>query len=401
MSKTILLLGGSRYAIPVIEAAHKLDCKIITCDYLPDNIAHQFSDGYENVSIIEKDAVLRIAENDHIDGIMSFACDPGVTTAAYVAERLGLPSCGSYNSVSILQNKRRFRKFLRDNGFAVPWSYGYTGKCEAVKDADKYEYPLIVKPADSAGSKGVNKVTSIEQLSIAIDAAIDNSHSGEFVIEQFLECEGHPSDSECFSVNGNLRFVSYSAQRFDIESANPYTPAGFTWEPSISKSNQTLLSAELQRLLGLLEMKTSLYNVETRQCIDGKAYLMEVSPRGGGNRLAEMLKYATGTDLIMYAVQAALGEKIEGDFDERIKGNWAEIILHGRRRGRFKSIHLSKEIEESLIEKDIWIHPGDYIGPFTGANMTIGTIIMNFSDEKIMHEVMEEPYRYIDILTEE
>ena len=89
-----MLLGGSRYLLPVIETAHKLGVHVITCDYLPDNIAHKFSDKYINVSVIDKEAVLEVAKKEGIDGIMSFACDPGVVTAAYVAEKLGVPFSG-------------------------------------------------------------------------------------------------------------------------------------------------------------------------------------------------------------------------------------------------------------------------------------------------------------------
>ena len=118
--KRLMILGGSRYALPVIKAAHELGCYVITMDYLPDNIAHKYSDEYCNVSIIEKDAVLEEAMRLQIDGIMSFACDPGVVTAAYVAEKLGLPFQGSHESTSILQDKGLFRQFLTENGFNVP-----------------------------------------------------------------------------------------------------------------------------------------------------------------------------------------------------------------------------------------------------------------------------------------
>ena len=121
-----MILGGSRYALPVIEAAHELGVYVITCDYLPDNIAHKYSDEYCNVSIIDKEATLKAAKNLKIDGIMSFACDPGVVTAAYVAEEMGLPNVGPYESVCILQNKKRFREFLTKNGFNVPVAKGYT-----------------------------------------------------------------------------------------------------------------------------------------------------------------------------------------------------------------------------------------------------------------------------------
>ena len=110
--KKLMILGGSRYIFPVIKAAHDLGIYVITCDYLPHNIAHKYSDEYCNISIIDKEKILATAKKLNIDGIMSFACDPGVVTAAYVAEQMGLPNVGPYESVCILQNKWKFREFL-------------------------------------------------------------------------------------------------------------------------------------------------------------------------------------------------------------------------------------------------------------------------------------------------
>ncbi|MCR5136738.1 MAG: carboxylate--amine ligase, partial [Oscillospiraceae bacterium] len=107
--KKLLLLGGSRYLLPVIREARALGCQVFTCDYLPDNYAHRYADAYYNVSITDREAVLRLARELGIDGVMSFACDPGVVTAAWVAEKLGLPNVGPYESVAILQDKGRFR----------------------------------------------------------------------------------------------------------------------------------------------------------------------------------------------------------------------------------------------------------------------------------------------------
>ena len=80
--KKLMLLGGIRYLLPVIEVAHKMGVYVITADYLPDNIAHKYSDEYVNVSIIDRDAVLKVAQEKKIDGILSFGVDPGVVTAA-------------------------------------------------------------------------------------------------------------------------------------------------------------------------------------------------------------------------------------------------------------------------------------------------------------------------------
>ena len=98
--KKIMLLGGLRYLLPVIKAAHKNGYYVITVDYIPDNIAHKYSDEYYNISILDKEAVLSLTKELDIDGIMSFAVDPGVVTAAYVAEKMGLPFQGSYEAVA-------------------------------------------------------------------------------------------------------------------------------------------------------------------------------------------------------------------------------------------------------------------------------------------------------------
>ena len=158
IQKKLMLLGGIRYLLPVIKAAHEQGYYIITADYLPDNIAHKFSDEYVNVSIIDKEAVLRVAQEKRIDGIMSFGVDPGVVSASYVQEKMELPSFGPYESVCILQNKDRFRAFLAEHGFNVPQAKGYSNLNDAMADQDAFDYPVIVKPTDSAGSKGVTRV---------------------------------------------------------------------------------------------------------------------------------------------------------------------------------------------------------------------------------------------------
>ena len=396
--KKLMILGGSRYALPVIEAAHKLGCYVITCDYLPDNIAHKYSDEYCNVSIIDKDAVLEAARKLEIDGIISFACDPGVVTAAYVAEKMGLPHSGSYEAVSILQNKGRFRKFLADNGFNVPVAKGYSSIEEALKEKDMFNWPVIVKPTDSAGSKGVKRVDDPEKLRESIEYALSFSHSDEFIIEDFLEKVGHSSDTDSFSVDGKLQFVSFSAQRFDEKCENPYTPSAYSWPATISEEHQQELTNEIQRLITLLDMKTSIYNIEVRECTNGKAYIMECSPRGGGNRLAEMLRYSTGVDLITNAVRAAVGEDVSGIEQKPYNGCWAEIILHSEKPGVFDYLWTSDEIKENIIETDLWIESGTAVGGFSGANEAIGTLVLRFDTPERLEEVLNNQDMYVKVI---
>lgn len=375
--KKLLLLGGSRYLLPAIKAAHDMGVYVITCDYLPHNYAHQFSDEYHNVSIIDQEAVLDLAQNLHIDGIMSYATDPGVVTAAYVAEKMHLPGNNPYKSVVILQNKGKFRKFLQENGFNVPKMKTFHSWNEVQSSLDEIEYPVIVKPTDSAGSKGVTRVDTEEQLESAVSYALDHSIGHECIVEQFIDKEGYSTDTDSFSINGKLVFFSLNDQWFDDKAANKYTPAAYCWPSSMPSSAQKELHDEVQRLLEILHMGTSIYNIETRLGKDGKPYIMEVSPRAGGNRLAEVLRYACGQDLIKASVQGALGLKINDLHDPVYQGHWGLAVLHSEQNGIFEEISINPQILGEVAEQDIWIKPGDKVEPFTGANESIGTLVLH------------------------
>ena len=373
-----MLLGGIRYLLPVIKAAHEQGYYVITADYLPDNIAHKYSDEYVNVSIIDKEAVLRVAQEKQIDGIMSFGVDPGVVSASYVQEKMGLPSFGPYESVCILQNKNRFRAFLAEHGFNVPKAKGYESAVDALADKDTLDYPVIVKPTDSAGSKGVTRVDTPEQLGTAVSCAFNKSLSGHIIIEDFIEKQGCSSDTDSFSVDGKLKFVSFNAQYFDAKAVNPYTPAAYSWPSTFTKEQEDYLTSEIQRLITLLGMKTNIYNIETRIGTNGKPYIMELTPRGGGNRLCEMLYYATGVDMITAMTRYIVGDSVPEIVQKPYEGHWAEVILHADKTGVFDYLEISKDLPAKIVEEDLWVKKGDKINGFEGANDAIGTLVLKF-----------------------
>lgn len=386
--KKLLLLGGSRYLLPAIKAAHDLGVYVITCDYLPYNYAHQFADEYHNVSIIDKEAVLALAQKLNIDGIMSYATDPGVATAAYVAEKMHLPGNNPYESVAILQNKGKFREFLREHGFNVPKMKTFRSWDEVRLSLDEIEYPVIVKPTDSAGSKGVTRVDKEDRLESAVSYALNHSIGHECIIEQFIDKAGFSTDTDSFSVDGKLVFFSLNDQWFDSNAANEYTPAAYCWPSTMPANFQNELHEEIQRLLNLLHMGTSIYNIETRLGKDGKVYIMEVSPRAGGNRLAEMLRYACGQDLIKASVEGALGLPIYGLHDPIYQGHWGLVVLHGKQSGIFQTISISPQILDEIAEEDIWLKPGDKVEPFTGANESIGTLILHCTSQDSLIQIL-------------
>ena len=397
--KKLMLLGGIRYLLPVIKAAHEQGYYVITADYLPDNIAHKYSDEYVNVSIIDKEAVLKVAQEIQIDGIMSFGVDPGVIAASYVQNKMGLPSFGPFESVEILQNKDKFRSFLAANGFNVPKAKGFSCKEDALQDLSWYEFPVIVKPTDSAGSKGVSRVDNVEQLPAALDYAFCHSISKHVIVEEFIEKQGCSSDTDSISIDGRLAFVSFNAQRFDEVAVNPYTPAAYSWPSTFTKEQEDYLTSEIQRLITLLGLKTSVYNIETRIGTNGKPYIMELTPRGGGNRLCEMLRYATGVDMITAITRAMVGEPIQEPIEQKLyNGNWAEIILHADKSGIYDHLDISKELPAEIVEEDLWVKKGDSVESFEGANNAIGTLVLKFQTAEELEKAITNQRDWLKIV---
>lgn len=399
--KKLMLLGGIRYLVPAIEAAHKHGYHVITVDYLPNNIAHKYSDEYHDVSILAKDKekVLSLATEIGIDGILSYAVDPGVVAAAYVAEQMHLPFTCSYEAACIMQDKARFRQFLTEHGFNVPNAKGYTDAGDALKDVDFFNWPVIVKPVDSAGSKGVTRVDNPNDLEAATVHALEESHNGHFIVEDFLELQGYQSSADCFSVNRELVYADYSDQLFDKDAENPYTPSIEIWPSSMPKEHQNYLTSEIQRLLKLLNCGTGLYNIESRVCKNGKPYIMEVSPRAGGNRIAELQRIGTGIDLIEAEVCKAVGDDIKPITMPHYDGYYVNYIVHSNQDGIFEEAIIDDEFKKlHVTEAEIRVKKGDHVETFKGANNAIGTLFLRFDSRKQMEAALANQQDWLKIV---
>ena len=397
--KKIMFLGGIYYSVPAIEVAHQHGYHVITVDYLPENIAHKYSDEFHNVSILDKDAILHLAKELQIDGIVSYGVDPGVVTAAYVAEQMGLPFQCSYQSACILQDKSLFRKFLRDHGFNTPNAKGFSSYEEAADNVHLFNWPVIVKPVDSAGSKGISKVSDIKDLKDAVSYALEYSHSKHFIIEDYLDVLGYQSTSDCFTVDGKLAYVDYSDQLFDPQTANPFVPTMRIWPTTMQQTHQNYLTNELQRLFTLLNCKTGIYNIETRICANGKAYIIEVSPRAGGNRIAEIQRIGTGIDLIEAEICKAVNDPFPEIKMPLYDACYMGYTLHSAEKGVYQFIDYEQTFKaQHFLEQSIYIKKGDIIEPLTGANKAIGDILLKFKNREECNVFLPELNNYIKVI---
>ena len=398
MQKKILLLGGNYTQMTCTQAARDEGYYVISVDYLPDNPAHKLADEYHNISTIDKEAVLALAKDLKVDGIVSYASDVSAPTAAYVAEALGLPT-NPYESVNIMTHKDLFRKFLADNDFPMPKGAAFSDYGEALEFFRSVNKTVMVKPIDSSGSKGVNKVEKEEDLEAAFNEALSYSISKRVIVEQFIQRKKYQIDGDIFVVDGEIRFWGICDQHHDL-SCSKYAPTGHSYPPIQDYTIQDRAREQVKRLLSLLHMHMGAYNLEYIVGDDNEVYLMEVGPRNGGNLITDAVFASTGVNLAKYTVRQAVGDDVS-DLHQVLPNVCASsYILHSLTDGRFKELIIDDEVKKRIVKQQVYVKPGDEVKRFRNAGFGIGAMVLTFDSTEQMCDIIDNMNDHIKVVTE-
>lgn len=380
--RKILLLGGSAQQLVAIRAAKQLGYYTIVIDYLPDNPGQFEADKFYGESTTDLDAVFRIAREEKVDGILAYASDPAALPAAIVAERLGLPS-NPAKSVEILGIKHAWREFLQNNGFACPNHYSFKSDTPLAKIANSiqnFSFPLVVKPTDSSGSKGVTTIDTWQDLGNAITIADSYSRNKVLLIEEFIT-RGFPAviGGDIFVWDGKIVLFGEMECLRD-EQNSPLIPIGEKTPLQITDRQRCNIHSELQRVVSALDIRFGELNIEIILDKNDNVHFLELGPRAGGNMIPIQLSDTYGIDLVKANVQAAMGEMPDfiGHPISHQAGCFMHYVLHSYQAGTFARIDINHNIQKFIYRQVIYKKPGDKVDVFDGAGKALGIIFLHF-----------------------
>lgn len=399
--KKILLLGGSAQQLVAIRAAKELGYYTIVCDYLPDNPGQYEADKFYNASTTDIEAVYKIARNEAVNGILAYASDPAALPAAITAERLGLPT-NPTQSVEILGLKYPWRKFLHDNGFACPKFYSFNPltPIDEIKDNTRnFTYPIVVKPTDSSGSKGVTKLDNLEGLEKAVKWANEYSRNKVLLVEEFIQ-RSYPYviGGDIFVWNGKIvLYGEMDCLRDTLRS--PLIPIGKKKPAGLNKKQEEIVHKELQRIVTALDVRFGEMNIEILLDKDDNVHFLELGPRAGGNMIPIQLSDAYGIDLVKANIQAAMGVKPDfvGKSVEALPGCYMHYVLHSYESGTFSSIEINESIRKFVYREVIYKKPGDNVEVFDGAGKALGIVFLHFDTVEEMEHFCENHDSLINV----
>lgn len=394
--KKILLLGGSSQQVVAINTAKKLGLYTILCDYLPNNPGQYIADNFYQISTTDKEAILNIAQKEHIDYIIAYASDPAAPTSAYVAEKMGLPT-NPYKSVETLCNKDLFRKFLVENDFNTPKARGFQSMEEVLADIKDFTLPIIIKPVDSSGSKGVTKLRNLKELDAGANFAFSYSRVHRIIIEEFIQ-KKHPYliGGDIFVSEGKIILWGLMNCHRD-NTVNPLVPVGKSFPPLLEDTDLHKIKNTLQKIVTKLGIKFGPMNVELIIDRNNRVFPIDIGPRSGGNMIPDLLSIIFNCDVVEMCVKTAMGLSIKSKLFEG-KPFFATLNLHSNQKGFFKCVEFSDEIEKFIIRKNIYKKPGNEVNFFENAANAIGIIFFKFPDMKTMIEMEEHMNEHIKIV---
>lgn len=396
--KKILLLGGSSQQVVAIKTAKRLGLYTVLCDYLPNNPGQYHADKFYQVSTTDKEAILKVAQNEQVAYIIAYASDPAAPTAAYVAEKIGLPT-NPYKAVETLCNKDMFRKFLAIHGFNTPKAAGFTSKDAAKADVDNFTLPIIIKPVDSSGSKGTTVLHELGGLDEALDFAFSFSRGYRIIIEEFIE-KKHP-----YLIGGDIFVSGGKVIQWGLmnchrdKQVNPLVPVGKSYPTVLDDADLQSVKDTLQRLVAELGIQFGPMNVELIVDKHNRVFPIDIGPRSGGNMIPDLLGMIYDVDIVELTIRAAMGEDVDCQGSNG-RLFYATHNLHSHCNGIFKGIEFSKEIEPYIIRKNIYKNDGDAVEFFDNAAKALGIVFFKFDNRKTMFDILENINQHIDIHVE-
>ena len=374
-----------------IEAAKACGYRTVLCDYLPDNPGQYHADVFYQESTTDRETILDIARKEAVEGIIAYSSDPAAPTAAYVAEKLRLPT-NPLAAVEAMSVKTLFRKHMLDAGLPCPHAVGIDANAEPaeiVKSVSRLRFPVVVKPTDSSGSKGVTIVDAPEHVPAAVVHAAGFGRNGMLIAEEFIESAfPYVVGGDVFVLDGTVRFWGLMSCLRD--EACPLVPVGEKMPAGLSKNQYRRCKEVLQELVASLGIRFGELNVEIIIGEDDTPYVIELGSRAGGNMIPVQLSDASGIDLVRANVMCAMGDD-PGDLNWEPCGECCvHYVLHSTVDGMFEGVRLSQAAKCVCYRKVMYKDPGSSVEALDGANKALGILFFRFENEREMNGFLDE-----------
>ena len=344
MKKKLAIIGASYLQLPLVRKAKEMGIETYCFAWADGSVCKDVADHFYPIDVKEKEKICKICKEVGIDGIATIAADLPVVTINYVASQLGIVS-NPEEYTEACTNKYKMRQCFMDNNVPSP-------KFTLIDDEDHYQitgfqYPLIVKPTDRSGSKGVEKVLDPVQLEEAIERAQKESFEHKAIVEEFVT--GREISVESISYKGKHHILQITDK---VTTGAPFFVELEHHQPStLSKVIKSRVKEIVLKALDALHIQYGASHSELKITEDGDIKVIEIGARMGGDFIgSNLVQLSTGYDFLKGVIEVALG-----DFHEPVitEHSCSGVYFLSEETKRLKSIIVNWKAYPEIVEAEI------------------------------------------------
>lgn len=373
----LLILGGGYAEIPLIKAAKELGFYVITTGYYATELGHQHSDEYIHADYSNKELMVDIVKSAKIDFIVPSCNDFSILSAAYISQTLKIGRFDTYEATKILHHKDLFKVFAMQHKLHVPMAH-IVKSWEDVTSLE-LQYPLMVKPIDLSGGKGVRKVFNEEELREAFQEAKQLTRESEILLETFIEGTHH--SASLLIKNKEIVFEFFADEYFFL---NKHLVAGANSNFSIAPEVKEKVLIDTRKMVEALDLADGIIHIQFI-CYDDTPYILEVTRRSPGDLYLDLVKYSRNIEYAKSIVQAHCGLEFSiGELEQ--KAVLRHCIMTDR-QGEVEEIVFDDTIKDKIKHQYIWAKSGDKIENIM--TQKFGIVFFEFATQQEMQAVQK------------
>ena len=361
--KKLLLLGGSHAEIPLIKAAKQLGWYVITTGNNRDGLGHPYADKTVFADFSNKEAMLELARTEGVQAVCSGCNDFALLSTVYVCEKLGIPGHDSYATSLEIHHKDKYRALATRLGIPTPSAKVVHNETEFEQAIATLEFPIIVKPVDLTGGKGIHRAANAIEAREAYKNATSRTREDHIVVEEFVQGTNHGFSA--MLVKGKVAFAFADNEQYYI---NKYLVSGANTPSTTQKASLAKLREYSERIAHELHLVDGILHIQYIEKADGTPFIIEICRRPPGDLYIKFVKYATGIDYPKFIVKAETGMDISDITDSPTQGFWLRHCVMSDREadengcsGIVRDVSFAPEIQKNIVEKFLWFKPGETI----------------------------------------
>lgn len=393
MKKALVLCATVPHTL-LLEKLRRRGYYTIVADMNPKAPAVPVADEFACISAFDKEAIAAYARENEVELVISSCSEQANSVSCYVGEKLNLPHPYSYETSLDVTNKGRMKKIFK-MGDVTTSDFMLFTKIEELEKCH-LDYPLVVKPVDAYSSKGVHKADCFEELTKFAEDALKVSRSGQGIVEEY--CPGIEIQVDCVAINGKAYVLMTRSKRTLSQDSIELNSGGSIVPAEMTEAEEKQAEEIAQRIVDVFDLVNTPFFYQAR-LKDGIISVLEFAPRIGGGLSFQMVKRATGVDIVDLSIQSFLGEEMSLKDKFNLTNHLSTLLLY-MEPGVFGEVTgLDELLKNGTVDYGVVLKKrGDVVDANRTSSNRAVTLLMTANTREELDKKTKMVLEHIDIL---